>query len=145
MRLELLVAKMLVAPNTGKSIIGCDWLITLRYRICQPIERGECKVNIKIVKCAEAVTEISPAEKISPEVKQIMREFPNLSKRKGRVKNHELQIDIRENAKIRNKKAVESHFNYRSKYTMKSERSYYRMRILKKSTNFKMTFLSSQQ
>ena len=93
-------ARVLVAPNSGKSIIGRDWLIALRYKITQPIERGECNVNTKFTECAEAVNEISPEEKISPEVQQIMREFPELFKRKGRVKDYEIKIDMKENAKI---------------------------------------------
>ena len=93
-------ARVLVAPNSGKSIIGRDWLIALRYKITQPIERGECNVNTKFTECAEAVNEISPEEKISPEVQQIMREFPELFKRKGRVKDYEIKIDMKENSKI---------------------------------------------
>ena len=38
-------ARVLVALNSGKSIIGRDWLIALRYKISQPIKRGECNVN----------------------------------------------------------------------------------------------------
>ena len=38
-------ARVLVAPNSGKSIVGRDWLVALRYKITQPIERGECEVN----------------------------------------------------------------------------------------------------
>ena len=78
-------ARVLVAPYSGKSIIGRDWLIALRYKISQPIERGECKVNTKITGCAEAINEISPEEKISPEVQPKMQEFPELFKRKGRL------------------------------------------------------------
>ena len=61
-------ARVLVAPNYGKSIIGRDWLIALRYQTRQPIEGGECRINTKLAKCAEAINEISPEEKISPEV-----------------------------------------------------------------------------
>ena len=32
-------ARVLVAPNSGKSIVGRDWLVALRYKITQPIER----------------------------------------------------------------------------------------------------------
>ena len=97
-------ARVLVAPNSGKSIIGRDWLIALRYQIRQPLEGGECKINNKLAKCAEAVNEISPEEKISPEVQQIMQEFPNLFKRKGRVKNYEIKIDMKQDAKITQQK-----------------------------------------
>ena len=75
-------ARVLVAPNSGKSVIGRDWLIALRYKISQPIERGECKVNTKAGDDAKAINEISPEESISPEVQQIMREFPDLFKKK---------------------------------------------------------------
>ena len=37
-------ARVLVAPNSGKSTVGRDWLVALRYKITQPIERGECEV-----------------------------------------------------------------------------------------------------
>ena len=97
-------ARVLVAPNSGKSIIGRDWLIALRYKITQPIERGECNVNTKFTECAEVVNEISPEEKISPEVQQMTREFQELFKRKGRVKHYEIKIDMKENAKITQQK-----------------------------------------
>ena len=73
-------ARVLVAPNSAKSIIGPDWLIALRYKISQPIERGYCKVNTEVVNEAELINEISPEESVRPEVQQIMREFPDLFK-----------------------------------------------------------------
>ena len=100
--------RVLVAPNSGKSIIGRDWLINLRYKMRQPIERGECKVNTVFVKCAKAVSEISPKENISPEIQQVMREFPDLFKRKARVKNYEIKIDMKDNAKISQQKGRRS-------------------------------------
>ena len=33
-------ARVLVAPKSAKSIVGRDWLVALRYKITQPIERG---------------------------------------------------------------------------------------------------------
>ena len=41
----VLKARVLVASNAVKSIVGHDWLVALRYKITQPIERGECKIN----------------------------------------------------------------------------------------------------
>ena len=38
-------ARVLVAPNSGKSIVGRYWLVALRYKITQPMERGECEIN----------------------------------------------------------------------------------------------------
>ena len=40
-------ARVLVAPNAGKSIVSHDWLVALRYRISQPIERGESEKLIQ--------------------------------------------------------------------------------------------------
>ena len=80
---------MLVASNAGKSIVGRDWLVALRYKITQPIERGECKVNKQNAGCKESIFEISPEkkqnpeEKQSPEIKQLVGEIPKLFKRKG--------------------------------------------------------------
>ena len=97
-------ARVLVAPNSGESIIGRDWLIALRYKISQPIERGECKVNTEVVNDAKVMNDISPEESVSPAVQRIMREFPDLFKRKGRVKNYEIKIDMKDNAKIAQQK-----------------------------------------
>ena len=33
-------ARVLMAPNSWKPIVGRDWLVALRYRISQSIERG---------------------------------------------------------------------------------------------------------
>ena len=57
-----------------------------------------------MAKCAEAINEISPEKKISPEVQQKMQEFPNLLIRKGRVKIYEMKIEIIENAIITQQK-----------------------------------------
>ena len=48
---EVTVSKtrVLVAPNSGKSIVGQHWLVAVRYRILQLIKSGECKVNTQSV------------------------------------------------------------------------------------------------
>ena len=97
-------ARVLVAPNFGKSIVGRDWLIALRYQIKQPTESGECERINQVAISDQSVNKIkcerinqaencnkSPnsensGEKISPEVQQFIGEFPNLLKRKDRVK-----------------------------------------------------------
>ena len=97
-------ARVLIAPNSGKSIVGRDWLVALRYKISQPIERGECVTNQQIVNSNELIGEINPEEKQNPEVQQLTREFPKLFKRKGRVKNYEIEIDIKSEAKVTQQK-----------------------------------------
>ena len=59
-------ARVLIAPNSGKSIVGRDWLVALRYKITQSIERGECKLNKQFVICKESVCEISPEKNKIP-------------------------------------------------------------------------------
>ena len=59
-RLEVAVttvskARILVAPNSGKSTVGRDWLVALDDKITQPIERGECKTNKQKVMCEELI------------------------------------------------------------------------------------------
>ena len=97
-------ARVLVAPISGQSIVGRDWLVALRYKITQPIERGECNVNAKTVNCNKSICEISPEEKRSPGIRQLEGEFLNLFKRKGRVNIYEIKIKKKEGAKIRQQK-----------------------------------------
>ena len=97
-------ARVLVAPNSGKSTVGRDWLVALRYKITQPIKRGRCKVNTKTVNCNKVVGEISPEEKRSSEIMQLEGECPILFKRKGRVKKYEIKNKMKEDAKITQQK-----------------------------------------
>ena len=55
-------AKGLVAPNSGKTIVGGDWPAALRYKYTQPIERGECRIKKQNVNCIESICEISPGK-----------------------------------------------------------------------------------
>ena len=65
-------ARVLVAPNSGQSIVGRDWLVALRYKITQPIERRECKINKQSLRCEESINEISPEKRLNPEVQQLV-------------------------------------------------------------------------
>ena len=93
-------ARVLVAPNSGKSIVGRDWLVALRYQTTHPIERGECEVNNQSVNSDDLICEVSPENQERPQVQQLQREVPILFKRKGRVKNYEIKITMKEDAKI---------------------------------------------
>ena len=97
-------ARVLVAHNSGKSIVDRDWLVALRYKITQPIERGEYKINKQSVKSEQSINEISPEKRLNPEVQQLVGEFPNLSKRKGRVKNYEIKIKMKDDVRISQRK-----------------------------------------
>ena len=71
-------ARVLEGSNAGKSIVVRDWLVGLRYKFTQPIERGECKINKQNAGCKESIFEISPEEKQIPEVQYFVGEFPKL-------------------------------------------------------------------
>ena len=122
-------ARVLVASNAGKSIVDRDWLVALRYKITQPIERGECKVNKQNAGCKESIFEISPEkkqnseEKQSPDIKQLVGEFPKLFKRKGRVKNYEIKINMKDDVKLRSKRDAASPSNCKIKWIMKFKSS----------------------
>ena len=82
-------ARVLVAPTSGKSIVGRDWLVALRYKSTQPLERSECKINKQNVNSKQPICEIRPGEKQNPEVQHLVREFPKMFRQKGRLKNYE--------------------------------------------------------
>ena len=65
-----------MALNSGKSIVGCNWLVALRYKITQPKERGEFEINQQNVNSRKTICEISPEEKQSPEFQQVIGEIP---------------------------------------------------------------------
>ena len=98
-------ARVLVAPNSGKSIVGRDWLVAPRYKTTQSIERGEwCKINKQSFKCEESFNQISPEKRLNPEVQQLVRKVPNLFNRKGRVKNDKIKIKMKDDARISQQK-----------------------------------------
>ena len=66
-------ARILIAKKRTKSIIGREWLSTLRYRFT-PVNEGELEVN-----------SAEKDEELSGETKQLSNEFPDLFKRNGRL------------------------------------------------------------
>ena len=97
-------ARVLIAPYSRKSIVRRDWIVALRYKITQPTERGECKINKQSLKCEDSINEISPEKRLNPEVQQLVGEFSNLFKRKGRVKKYEIKIKMKDNVRISQQK-----------------------------------------
>ena len=65
-------ARILVTKSGTKSIIGREWLSTLKYTIA-PTNKGECEVN-----------SIEKEEELSTATKQFCNEFQNCSKETGR-------------------------------------------------------------
>ena len=85
-------ARILIATRGTKSIVGREWLSTLRYRFT-PVNKSELEVN-----------SVKKDEELSAEAKQLSNEFPDLFKRNGRTKNHQVKINIKSDAKISQQK-----------------------------------------
>ena len=82
-------ARILIAQNRSKSIIGREWLSTLRYKL-EP-EQGKLIVN-------------SIEMELSEEAKQLVREIPVLFERQCKVKNYQVKRILKPNAKITQQK-----------------------------------------
>ena len=91
-------ARVLVAKNGAKSIIGRDWLTALKYRIELPITKGENAVNSISRESDES------ENKLSPDAQQLVQEFPNLFKRRGRVNNYKIKIEMKDGTRVTQQK-----------------------------------------
>ena len=93
---ELQVGNQYVARQGVKSMIGREWLSTLKLEIApKSQDKGECIVNS---------IEKEECEKLSDETKMFVKEFPELFSRKGKIKNHKVKITIKDEAKITQQK-----------------------------------------
>ena len=78
--------RVLVAPKTGKSIWGRDWLVALRYKITQLKERGECEVSNQSVNSNNFI----PFVRSVPKINKVSR-FSNF---KGNFQNCLKEKDV---------------------------------------------------
>ena len=79
-------ARILIAKKGTKSIIGREWLSTLRYKL---VPEGDLKVNA-----------IEKEIELSAETKQFVKELPKVIERKCKMNNHQLRINFKPGAKI---------------------------------------------
>ena len=84
-------ARILIARSGSKSIIGREWLTTLRYKL-QP-QKAELEVN-----------SIEKKSELSVETKQLVAEFPELFKRQGKVNNYKNKINLKSEAEVSQQK-----------------------------------------
>ena len=82
-------ARILIAQNGSKSIIGREWLSTLRNKL-EP-EQGKLIVN-------------SIEKELCEETKQLVKEIPAMFERQGKIKNYQVKINLKPNAKITQQK-----------------------------------------
>ena len=81
-------ARILVTSKGSRSIIGREWLSKLCYKF-EPVIEVKSEVNA-----------IEKDEELCEETKKFVSEFKNLFTRNGKVKNHQVRINLQENAKI---------------------------------------------
>ena len=91
-------ARVLVAKKRAISIIGRDWLTALKYRIEPPITKGENAVNSISRESDES------ENKLSRDAQQLVQEFPNLFKRRGRVNNYKIKTEMKNGTRITQQK-----------------------------------------
>ena len=91
-------ARVLVAKKGAKSIIGRDWLTALKYRTEPPITKGENAVNSISRESDES------ENKLSRDALHLVQEFPNLFKRRGRVNNYKIKIEMKDGTRITQQK-----------------------------------------
>ena len=91
-------ARVLVAKKGAKSIVGRDWLTAMKYRIEPPITKGENVVNSISNESDES------ENKLSRDAQHIVQEFPNLFKRRGRVNNYKIKIEMKDDTRITEQK-----------------------------------------
>ena len=97
-------ARVLVAPNSGNSIVGRDWLIALRCQIKQATEINEGERTTQAVKFDGSINIVNPEEKVSPEIQQGIGKFPQIFFKKGQCKKLRNQTNMKSDAKISQKR-----------------------------------------
>ena len=81
-------ARILVTSKGSRSIIGGEWLSTLRYKF-EPVIEGESEVN-----------SIKEDEELCEETKKCVSEFKKLFTRNEKVKNHQVRNKLKEDSRI---------------------------------------------
>ena len=84
--------------DEDEMVIGRDWLTALKYRIEPPITKGENAVNSISRESDES------ENKLSRDAQQLVQEFPNLFKRRGRVNNNKIKIEMKDGTRITQQK-----------------------------------------
>ena len=82
----------MIAKKGTKSIIGKEWLSTLKYKLI-PEQKGELEVN-----------SIDKDQELSVKTKQFVKENPTLFERRGKVKSHEVKTNFKSDAEITEQK-----------------------------------------
>ena len=82
-------ARILVAKEGMKSIVGREWLSTLKFKM---IQNSVVESVINVIE--------KKGEKPSQKTKALANEFPNLFLRNGKIKDHKTKIKMKEDASI---------------------------------------------
>ena len=91
-----------MAKKGAKSIVGRDWLTAMNYRIEPPITKGENAVNSISRESDESEQHSCSSDE--SDAQHLVQEFPNLFKRRGRVNNYKIKIEMKDDTRITQQK-----------------------------------------
>ena len=86
-------ARVLIAPDGHKSLVGRDWLNHLQYQFTAPKQQN-----------SEYSESIFLVEPVDPELVNLQKQFPKLFSEKGRIKDYCIKIEFLPDAKITQQK-----------------------------------------
>ena len=106
-------ARILVAERGAKSLIGRYWLNAFNYKFVSPNQNeGKpiiCKITsgttkpIKTTKPSETTKPENWNDKQNEQIK-LKQQFEDLFEREGKLNNHKVRIEFKQNAKISQQK-----------------------------------------
>ena len=88
-------ARIVIARDGKKSLVGRDWLTQLTYRVAEATKEGECTNTVNI---------IENNVELAPELKRISQKFPKIFSRQGKITGHTRKIEFKEGARITQQK-----------------------------------------
>ena len=90
---EIPKARVLIAPDGHRSLVGRDWLRSLQYEF-----------TAKENETSESTSTIFLVQSSNTELEEAKRKFPKVFSRKGRVKDYNIKIEFLPGAKITQQK-----------------------------------------
>ena len=88
-------ARIVVASEGKKSLIGKDWLAKLNFQVAESNKNSEYNNNI----INNINSKTNNTEK-STELNRKENKFPNIFKKQGNIVGHTIQIEFKEGAKV---------------------------------------------
>ena len=88
-------ARIVIARDGKKSLVGRNWLTQLNYRVAEASNESQC---------TNTVNKIENNVELAPELKRIKQKFPDFFSRQGKITGHTVKIEFKEGARITQQK-----------------------------------------